>query len=74
MIRNAATSADLLAILRAACVAAGGIRAWARANDVSSGHVCDVLAGRKEISEEMGNRLGFLKEVRFVPFSIRRAA
>jgi hypothetical protein len=74
MTRNAATDADLLAMLRTACDAAGGVRAWSRVHVLSAGHVCDVLNGKKEISEEMGNRLGFLREVRWVPFSIRRVA
>jgi hypothetical protein len=72
--RNVATDADLLALLRTEVEAAGGVRAFARAKGISAGHVCDVLGGRREISEEMGNRLGFLREVRWVPFAIRRVA
>jgi hypothetical protein len=73
MNRNTALDADLLALLRTQVDAAGGVRAWARQQGISAGHVCDVLGGRREISEEMGNRLGFLREVRWVPFSVRRA-
>jgi hypothetical protein len=74
MTRNAATQADLLAILRSECAAAGGQQAWARAHGFSPQYVCDVLKGRRDISEAMGNALGFMREVRFVPFSIRRVA
>lgn len=74
MSRNTATDADVLALLRTRVAAAGGVRAFARECGLSAGHVCDVLRGRREISEEMGNRLGFLREVRWVPFEIRRVA
>ena len=71
---NAATAADLIAILRSACSGAGGQQAWARAHGFSPQYVCDVLKGRRDVSEAMGNALGFLREVRFVPFSVRRVA
>jgi hypothetical protein len=70
---NAATDADLRAILRTQVTAAGGVRAWARANGFSSGTVGDVLSGRNDVSEKIGNRLGFLKRVVWVPFSVGRA-
>ena len=69
---NTATDADLLALLRTQVAAAGGVRAFARAKALSPGHVCDVLSRKKDISEEMGNRLGFIKETRGVPFTMRR--
>lgn len=72
MNRNSATGADLIAILRSACAAAGGQQAWARAHGFSPQYVCDVLRGRRDVSEAMANALGFLREVRFVPFSVRR--
>jgi DNA-binding transcriptional regulator YdaS (Cro superfamily) len=72
--RNAATQADLIAILRSACERAGGQRAWAEAHGLSPQYVCDVLKGRRDVSERMANELGFLREVRFVPFAIRRVA
>jgi len=74
MSRNVATQGDLLAILRSACDAAGGQRAWAEAHGLSPQYVCDVLKGRRDVSERMANELGFLREVRFVPFAIRRVA
>jgi hypothetical protein len=72
--RNAATQGDLLAILRSECAAAGGQSAWAASKGFSPQYVCDVLKGRRDISEAMANALGFLREVRFVPFAIRRVA
>ena len=74
MSRNAATQADLIAILRSACEAAGSQQAWAKAHDLSPQYVCDVLKGRRDVSETMANKLGFLREVRFVPFAVRRVA
>lgn len=72
MSRNAATQADLLAILRSACDRAGGQQAWATAHGFSPQYVCDVLKGRRDVSEAMANALGFLKEIRFVPFTMGR--
>lgn len=71
---NVAVAADLLAILRTECDRAGGVRAWARGKDFSPGTVCDVLAGRRDVSEAMANALGFIREVRFRPLSMGRAA
>lgn len=41
------THEDVLKQLRAACKKAGGIRAWARSQDVSAAYVSDVLLGRR---------------------------
>lgn len=74
MSRNAATSADLIAVLRSACEAHGGQAAWAAKHGFSPQYVCDVLKRRRDVSEAMANALGFLREVRWVLFSIRRVA
>lgn len=72
MAGNLAGQADLIAILRSAC-AAGGQQAWARAHGLSPQYVCDVLKGRRDVSERLANELGFLRRVVFEPFSVRRA-
>ncbi len=61
---------DMVAILRSACAAAGGQGVWAAAHGFSPQYVSDVLHRRRDVSEAMGNALGFLREVRFVPFSV----
>lgn len=71
---NPATQADLIAILRSECERAGGQQAWARRAGFSPQYVCDVLKGRRDVSEAMANALGFLREVRFRPLATRRAA
>lgn len=72
MSRNAATAADLIAILRSACAGPGGQQGWARQHGFSPQYVNDVLHGRRDVSEAMANALGFLKETRFVPFTMGR--
>lgn len=72
MTRNVATQGDLIAILRSQCAAAGGQTAWAARHGFSPQYVCDVLAGRRDVSEAMANALGFLREIRFVPFTMGR--
>jgi hypothetical protein len=71
---NTATQRDLIAILRSACASAGGQQAWARSKGFSPQYVCDVLRGRRDVSEAMANALGFVREVRFRPLSMGRAA
>jgi hypothetical protein len=71
---NVAGQADMIAILRAECAQAGGVRAWARAKEFSPGTVFDVLSGRRDVSEAVANALGFVREVRFRPLSMGRAA
>lgn len=71
---NVAAAADLIALLRTECVRAGGVRAWARRKGFSAGTVCDVLSGRRDMSEAMANALGFVREVRFRPLSMGEAA
>ena len=74
MTANIAGQADLIAILRSECARAGGQLAWARRVGFSPQYVNDVLRGRRDVSEAMANALGFVREVRFRPLSIRRVA
>ena len=71
---NVAGQADLIAILRSECGRAGGQQAWARRKGFSPQYVNDVLRGRRDVSEAMANALGFVREVRFRPLSMGRAA
>jgi hypothetical protein len=71
---NIAGQADLIALLRLECERAGSVGAWARARGFSPGTVFDVLSGRRDVSEAIANALGFAREVRFRPLSIRRVA
>lgn len=59
--------AEMLAVLQSACADAGSQAAWAKRAGFHSSYVCQVLSGRREISEAMANALGYFKEVRFVP-------
>lgn len=60
-----ATQPEVIAILRSRCAAAGGQQAWARRFGFSPQYVCDVLKGRRDVSEAVANALGFVREVRF---------
>lgn len=72
MSANLATERDLRELLREACARAGGQKAWAQEHEVSPQLVCDILQGRRDVSERIANALGFIREVRFRPFQIRR--
>lgn len=49
--------------LRAACDAAGSIRAWARVNDVTHAYVASVLRGFDEPSHAVTHALGLKKVI-----------
>jgi hypothetical protein len=51
------TAGDVRALLRAACEEAGGLRAWARAHNVSVPYVSDVLRGNKAPGPGICNEL-----------------
>lgn len=68
----ALTGAEAVAILRSACAAAGGQSAWAARHGFSPQYVCDVLRGRRDVSEALANALGLVREVRFRPLVERR--
>lgn len=57
---------DVIARLRAACVAAGGQTAWAAANGVSVPYVHDVCRGRRGPGDSVLRGLGLQREVRYV--------
>lgn len=65
---------DMIAILRSACATAGTQAAWAAKHGFSPAYVSDVLNGRRDMSEALANALGFLREVRFVPFKVGKVA
>jgi hypothetical protein len=69
MIEGAVTDRQMVAKLRSACDAAGGVRPWARKNGVSPGTVQDILSGRNDMSESIGNKLGLIKRSYWFPFS-----
>ena len=59
------TQTEALAELRTRVAAAGSQRAWAAANGFSAQFVCDVLNGRREISEAMANRMGMIRSLAY---------
>lgn len=67
------TNAEMVAKLRTACENAGSIRAWARANGVSAGTVHDILTGRNDMSEMIGNKLGLMRKTVWVPSPFKSA-
>lgn len=56
---------DLFAELRRACREAGGQKAWAAEHGIAPQHVCDVLAGRREMSDRILGALGFRRVERY---------
>ena len=67
-------SHDMRAVLRAACTAAGGQRAWAFAHSIPAGQVCDVLRGRREMSEPIANALGYVRHFAYFPVAAKKTA
>lgn len=53
------STAKFLTILRNACTAAGTQKAWAKAHNISTAHVTDVLSGRRAPSAKIAAALGF---------------
>lgn len=58
-------SEQLRNILSLACKKAGGQKAWAAANDLSQGYVCDVLLKRRGIGESIATALGYQQVVTY---------
>jgi hypothetical protein len=50
-----------------ACEDAGSQAAWARAHGYSPQWVCDVLSGRREISEALANSIGLIRRIAYYP-------
>jgi hypothetical protein len=69
-----ATSAEVIAVLRSECARSGGQNVWARGHGFSPQYVCDVLRGRRDVSEAMANALGYFRQVRFLPINQDAAA
>jgi hypothetical protein len=59
------SGSDLRNILRLRCEAAGGQKDWATANGVSAQFVCDVLAGRRNVSARLAKILGYQRQIVF---------
>lgn len=56
------TEAQAVALLRKMCAEAGGQAAWARAHDISPQWVCDILAGRRAITDRVAKALDLLPQ------------
>ena len=56
------TAADVRAMLKRACTAAGTARAWAEKHGVSQAYVSDVLRGRRDPGEAICRALGLVAE------------
>jgi hypothetical protein len=59
------TENDMRNILRQRCAEVGGQRAWSRINGISGQYVCDVLSGRKHVSDRLAKSLGYDRTIRF---------
>lgn len=53
------TEAQFLDVLRKACREAGSQSAWAKQNDLSPGFVCDVLTGRRAVTDTILKAVGY---------------
>jgi len=63
------TQNDLRNILRHRCEAAGSQRKFAREIGFSAQFVCDVLQGRRHISSELAEKIGYRRKIVFFPCS-----
>lgn len=57
-------------LLRRECEAAGSQAAWAQAHDFSASFVCDVLLGRRDVTESLAKALGHEMRVSYHPIAI----
>jgi len=65
------TQDAVLLLLRQACVEAGGQAAWAAQVGISGGYVCEVLRGRRTLSDRVLRGLGLQRgEPTFVQRSV----
>ncbi len=60
----------VFAVLRQACEAAGGQKAWAEAHGLTAQHVNDVLSCRRDISDRVLSALKLRRVVRYAQASI----
>lgn len=56
---------DPMMEMRAGIAAAGSQRQWALANGLSPQYVCDLLSGRREMTDRVLARLGLRRIVRY---------
>lgn len=59
------SESDIRNVLRHRCEAAGGQKSWAIDHGVSPQYVCDILRGRKEVSERVAALLGYDRRIQF---------
>ena len=60
-----ASESDMRAKLRDAVARDGGQARWAHQHEIAPTVVCDVLAGRREVSEAIANALGYVRRVTY---------
>jgi hypothetical protein len=65
------TEPEIIAMLRAECVKAGSIKAWAVAHDLSDSFVGEVLSGRRKASDTIAQKIGYERKIMF---AIRESA
>ena len=53
------TNNDLRDILRKECLKAGGAPAWAERHNCSRTNICEMISGKREVSERVMNILGY---------------
>lgn len=51
---------ELRKLMRVECKKAGGQKFWALANGIQPTTLCEVLLGRKDVTEKMANALGYI--------------
>ena len=59
------TKQEVLKILKIACNAKGSQRAWAKDNGFSDAYISDVLARKRELSDNVCRSLGFERIVSY---------
>ena len=57
------TAEQVRKMLRTACDASGGLRAWSRTHNVSVAYVSRVMRGEKDIGDSIARGLGLTKNV-----------
>ena len=68
------TPDQMRTILRKACETAGSQRQWASKHAFSEQYVCDILLGRREISEQIAKALGYKRIISFRQLDTRLKA
>ncbi len=63
--------ANLRTTLAQQCAAAGGQAQWGRAHGFSRSYVCELLSGRRDISDGVAIALGFLLVETVIPVKFK---